>query len=65
MERAFELAKSGRFRTTSEIKTRLRKEGYFSDAIGGYTLISHLNALMRMARTAAEQDPTADPGISA
>jgi len=50
MERAFELAKSGRFRTTSEIKTRLRTEGYWSETVDGHTLISHLNALMRMAR---------------
>ena len=64
MERAFELAKSGRFRTTSEIKMRLRAEGYLSNSVDGHTLIRHLNALMREVRTAAEQDPV-DPGVSA
>jgi hypothetical protein len=50
MERAFELARSGRFRTTTEIKMRLRKEGYLSDSVDGRTLLTHLNALMREAR---------------
>jgi hypothetical protein len=50
MERAFELARSGRFRTTSEIKMRLRQEGYSSESVDGHTLIAHLNALMREAR---------------
>jgi hypothetical protein len=58
LERAFELAKSGRFRTTSEIKIRLRKEGYLSESVDGHTLLSHLSALIREARTASELNKT-------
>jgi hypothetical protein len=50
LKRAFELAKSGRFRTTSEISTRLREEG-LSDPIEHHNIIvAHLDALIREAK---------------
>ena len=49
-ERAFELAKSGRYVNVGEIKYRLHVEGYFADAITGTDLCARLKALMDTAR---------------
>jgi hypothetical protein len=50
IERAFALAKTGHYRTTSEIKTRLRHEGYFAEVISGSSLLKQLNAFIREAK---------------
>jgi hypothetical protein len=48
--RAFQLAKSGQYRTPAEVKTRLQQEGYLADAISSSGLLMHLNLLIREAR---------------
>jgi hypothetical protein len=50
IERAFELAKSGRHVTVGQIKYRLHVEGYVADAITGIQLCERLKALMHTAR---------------
>jgi hypothetical protein len=42
IERAFELAKSGKFLYVSEIRERLRFEGYYTETISGPLLVSQL-----------------------
>jgi hypothetical protein len=58
IERAFELAKSGRYVTLGQIKYRLHVEGYFADAITGTQLCERLKALMDTARTTRWHDGT-------
>ena len=55
IERAFELAKSGRYRTISHVKTCLKREGYFDYAIRGRSLEAQLNSLIREARKTADK----------
>jgi hypothetical protein len=50
LERAFQLAKSGSCKTVSDIKSRLRAEGYSVDKITGPTLSKQLQALIQTAR---------------
>ena len=52
IERAFELAKSGRYMSVGQIKYRLHVGGYFADAITGTQLCEQLKALMDTARKA-------------
>ncbi len=47
LERAFELARSGRCSTVADIKRKLREEGYQDDQIEGPSLFGQLNTLMR------------------
>ena len=54
IERAFELAKSGRYVTLGQIKYSLHVEGYFADAITGTQLCERL-AKNAMARRYGEQ----------
>jgi len=49
LERAFELARSGRFSTVAEIKRKLREEGYMDDQVEGPVLFGQLNSLMKKA----------------
>lgn len=49
LERAFELARSGRFSTVAEIKRKLREEGYMDDQVEGPLLFGQLNSLMKKA----------------
>ena len=52
LERAYELARSGQFRTISKIRDRLRAEGY-ADATAHFsspTLMADLRRLMAAAR---------------
>jgi hypothetical protein len=61
VERAYELAKSGQFRTVGEIKIRVRAEGYY-DAVAqleGRTITTALRRLI-VAALAETKDP-ADP----
>jgi hypothetical protein len=51
IERAYELAKSGRFRTLTEIRARLRSEGY-DDAPAHFTSLT-LTADLRRTIAAA------------
>lgn len=49
LERAFELARSGRCTTVADIKRRLREEGYQDDQVEGPLLFGQLNSLMKKA----------------
>lgn len=50
VERAFQLANSGRYASISAIKKRLSAEGYPIDQIFGRSLLKQLNALIQAAR---------------
>lgn len=50
IERAFELARLGIFLQVTEIKERMREEGYFTESITGRTLLNQLQGVMQMAR---------------
>jgi hypothetical protein len=55
--RAYQLARSGQFRTVSEIKIRVRAEGYY-DAVAqleGRTISADLRRLLVAARNTAER----------
>ena len=47
IERAFELAATGRFTTVSEVRDRLRNEGYTTDCIVGLNLCNQLKSSIR------------------
>jgi hypothetical protein len=51
IERAFELAQTGRFTTVSEIRQRLRDEGYVTDSIVGLHLRNQLKSAIRETLT--------------
>jgi hypothetical protein len=51
LERAFELAASGRYDSVSAVRQRLLKEGYAVEQLTGRNLLNQLNTLIR-ARTA-------------
>jgi hypothetical protein len=53
MERAFHLARSGRFTTLNEIMKSLRPEGYSADQIEGPLLKRQLTNLIEAARRRA------------
>ncbi len=50
IERAFQLARLGIFLQVTEIKERMREEGYFTESITGRTLLNQLQGLMQTAR---------------
>ena len=54
LERAFELARSGRCATVAEIKRKLREEGYLDDQVEGRLLFSQLNSLMKKSAQVPE-----------
>ena len=49
LERAFELAKTGRFNSVSELQTALSAEGYVSSSVIGPALRRQLLTLIREA----------------
>ncbi|MBS0233828.1 MAG: hypothetical protein JSR99_10110 [Proteobacteria bacterium] len=59
LERAFELARSGRFSTVAEIKRKLREEGYMDDQVEGPLLFGQLNSLMKEAARQSSTGTTA------
>ncbi|HVZ05434.1 hypothetical protein [Hyphomicrobium sp.] len=50
LERAFQLAKSGRCATVQEVKRDMKKEGYSINQVTGRALQKQLNALIAEAR---------------
>jgi hypothetical protein len=48
IERAFELARSGRFDRVDYIRNKLRSEGYFADQVAGRALLALLSVRRRM-----------------
>jgi hypothetical protein len=55
IERAFELARSGRFEGTDNIKDQLKHEGYSQDQLFGSALLKQLRGLIREAKRTAKQ----------
>ncbi len=55
LERAFELARSGRCTTVADIKRRLREEGYQDDQVEGPLLFGQLNSLMKKSASNADR----------
>ena len=51
LERAFELAKSGKCATVDEIRQKLKAENFDRHAIEGPSLLAHLRAIMSAHRT--------------
>jgi hypothetical protein len=49
LERAFELARSGKFSTVAEIKKQMVKESVSTAQVTGISLTRQLSALMRAA----------------
>jgi hypothetical protein len=49
LERAFQLAKTGRYLDIAHIKQQLNQEGYSHNQIAGRTLIRQLQEIMRGA----------------
>jgi hypothetical protein len=46
IERAFELARSGQFRTTADVQIRLKEEGYRTATVIGPVLMRQLRELI-------------------
>ncbi len=49
LERAFQLARSGRFRSVTDIRKALRDEGYSDADFVGKSLLAQLRGLMNIA----------------
>lgn len=60
LERAFELASSGRCASVADIKRKLREEGYMDDQVEGPVLFGQLNSLMKKSNGQAVRN-TARP----
>ena len=56
LERAFELASSGRCASVADIKRKLREEGYMDDQVEGPSLFSQLNTLMKKSNGHASRN---------
>ena len=54
LERAFELAKSGRYATSGDIKQVLNREGYAVSQITGPMLMRQLRKILVASREASE-----------
>lgn len=50
LERAFELAKSGKFANVTEVKSVVAKEGYPTNQMEGPALVKQLRALIKAHR---------------
>ena len=50
LERAFELARSGKFNTPEEIKRQLKAEGYDDHAITGRSLLMQLRTIIASSK---------------
>jgi hypothetical protein len=55
LERAFELAKSGRYATVEEVRRAISAEGYFQSQLEGRELSKQLKAMIINARAAAPE----------
>jgi hypothetical protein len=56
LERAFQLARSGRMATVEDIRKRLKQEGYDERVVldGGRSLTAQLRGLIKTARAGAQ-----------
>lgn len=53
LERAFQLARTGKYRNVGAIKDQLRREGYSADQLVGRTLGQQLLAIIRVTKKSA------------
>jgi hypothetical protein len=60
LERAFELARSGKYRTIRELIQQLSSEGYSAEQVEGKQVRTQLLRLVRAPK--AEGDPVAENG---
>lgn len=56
LERAFELASSGRFNSAADIRRVLAREGYQSSQLTGPTLMKQLRQLIQQAHSEPASD---------
>lgn len=49
LERAFQIARSGKVNTTSDIRKALKSEGYSEDGLNSPYLIKQLRVLMKLS----------------
>ena len=61
LERAFELAGSGRCATVADIKRKLREEGYMDDQIEGPQLFGQLNSIMKKTNREQSSGSSSSP----
>ena len=62
LQRAFELARSGRFRNVPDLRRQLKRKGYQAEQVAGPALILQLRDLMRDNRAAkANRGPKIGP----
>jgi hypothetical protein len=54
LERAFQLAKSGKCHSVTDLKNRLRAEGYSTMQVTGRILLRQLEALIKSAKNHAQ-----------
>lgn len=59
LERAFELARSGRFQTVTELKKVVSREGYQASQLEGSQLSRQLTALIRESNPAGQEQAAA------
>jgi hypothetical protein len=62
LERAFELARSGRFQTVTELKKVVSREGYQASQLEGSQLSRQLTALIRESNPAGPEQ-AASPAV--
>ena len=62
LERAFELARSGRFQTVTELKKVVSREGYQASQLEGSQLSRQLTALIRESNPASPEQ-AASPAV--
>jgi len=65
LERAFQLAATGRYLTVTEIKLALSREGYRHELVDGPELSKQLVAVITKARTARAPKPSKSKGPDA
>jgi hypothetical protein len=56
LERAFDLARSGKFSSVQEIKKKLGAEGFYIGQVTGRSLTKQLNVLIRNAAAQGQID---------
>lgn len=55
LERAFQLAKSGKYPTINDIRKQLSKEGYYNNQVSGRLLVAQIRELIRTAQFETER----------
>lgn len=61
LERAFELARTGKCRTVTEVRLKLRSEGFDVDQITGPQLLKQINRILGASQPDAVTDTDSAP----